>query len=132
MPQGIRTRGTKLPNGDRADIDVKNKLEGYCLNPDHEEGTHKARVFQSQLGLNRHNVGLLVEALKQAARSGDAIESRRDEYGRRYRIDFEFKGPNGNMATIHSIWIVEIGKNDPRFITCYVEKSSVVPKKEDD
>lgn len=39
----------KLPSGDQAVID-DDKLIGYCLNPEHPEGRHKARVFQSVLG----------------------------------------------------------------------------------
>lgn len=36
----------KLPNGDRAVISM-GKLRGYCLNPEHPSGRHKARVFAS-------------------------------------------------------------------------------------
>jgi hypothetical protein len=34
----------KLPNPEKAFIDL-NKLIGYCLNPEHPEGQHKALVF---------------------------------------------------------------------------------------
>ncbi len=40
----------KLPNPEEAIIDSQ-KLSGYCLNPDHPDGQHKARVFQAVLGL---------------------------------------------------------------------------------
>jgi hypothetical protein len=37
-----------LPNGHRAFVDVA-KLRDYYLNPSHEDGKHKARVFASAL-----------------------------------------------------------------------------------
>jgi hypothetical protein len=40
----------KLPNPEQAIIDEE-KLSGYCLNPRHSDGQHKARVFQSALGI---------------------------------------------------------------------------------
>jgi hypothetical protein len=40
----------KLPNGDQAEISMQ-KLIGYCLNPEHPSGKHKARVFESALGI---------------------------------------------------------------------------------
>jgi len=43
----------KLPNGDRADLG--SKIEDYVLNPRHWEGRHKARVFESVLGITPAN-----------------------------------------------------------------------------
>jgi hypothetical protein len=34
----------KMPGGDAAIVD-RQKLTGYCLNPEHQRGKHKARVF---------------------------------------------------------------------------------------
>jgi len=34
----------KMPDGDAAIVD-RQKLTGYCLNPEHPRGKHKARVF---------------------------------------------------------------------------------------
>ena len=44
----------KLPNPEQAIIDSQ-KLSGYCLNPEHPDGQHKARVFQLDLGLGQEN-----------------------------------------------------------------------------
>jgi hypothetical protein len=44
----------KLPNGDRAEIQME-KLTGYCLNPDHSSGKHKAKVFAAALGITAEN-----------------------------------------------------------------------------
>lgn len=48
----------KLPNGDRAEIPMQ-KLIGYCLNPEHPSGKHKARVFESALGITAEDVDVL-------------------------------------------------------------------------
>src|SRR5579859_7559296 len=61
----------KLPNGDRAVVDIE-KLIGYCQNPNHEDGKHKARVFASALGLRSGNAEWLRERLLLAAGSEPA------------------------------------------------------------
>lgn len=50
-----------LPNGKRADLG--SKLEEYTLNPSHFEGRHKARVFESALGITLSNADLLRRVL---------------------------------------------------------------------
>jgi hypothetical protein len=45
----------KLSKGDRADLGTK--IEDYVLNPRHWEGRHKARVFESLLGINAGEPG---------------------------------------------------------------------------
>jgi hypothetical protein len=47
----------KMPGGDVAIVDLL-KLTEYCLNPDHERGKHKARVFAA-LGFSAENAGEL-------------------------------------------------------------------------
>ena len=108
----------KLPNGDRAIID-RRKVTGYCLNLDHDDGSHKARLFQALVGLNQSNSTLLLDALRTAADTGDTTIGKVDDYGRRYAIDFKFEGPRGT-AVIRSAWIVRTGEEVPRLVTCYI------------
>ena len=61
-----------LPNGNRAVVDIK-KLRDYCLNPHHEDGKHKARVFAAALGLGRVDAKWLRERLLEAAASEPAF-----------------------------------------------------------
>ena len=35
----------RIPNCEQAYVDVETKLKGYCLNPSHDVGSAKARVF---------------------------------------------------------------------------------------
>lgn len=40
----------RLPNPERAIVDIA-KLKDYCLDTEHEDGKHKARVFAAVLGV---------------------------------------------------------------------------------
>lgn len=88
----------RLPYGDAATIDIA-KLTEYCLNPIHPRGKHKARVFESVLGMTAADAGDLHQALIAAARNEDAREGSSDLYETRYIIDFELKH-NEQVATI--------------------------------
>jgi len=62
----------KLPHPERAIVEIE-KIAGYCLNPEHPEGKHKARVFKSALNLDLDNAEELQAALLQAVATYDAI-----------------------------------------------------------
>lgn len=63
----------RLPNGDRADLGTK--LEDYVLNPRHREGRHKARVFESSLGITLANGDVLRQTILSAAGNSDDAEA---------------------------------------------------------
>lgn len=109
----------KLPAGDRAVVDMA-KLAEYCLDPDHPRGRHRARVFQSVLGIGLSNSEVLRQALLGAATTGEAVPAEADQYGRRYAIRFELETIAGR-ATIVSAWIITAGEDFPRLVTCFVE-----------
>ena len=108
----------KLPNPENAIIDNR-KLAGYCLNPNHSEGKHKARVFKSALNLDLDNIEILISALLKAVTENDAVLDRENNYGKKYIIDFPLTHQN-KTAIIHSVWIVRNNENYPRLVTCYV------------
>jgi hypothetical protein len=107
-----------LPNGDTATIDLRKILE-YCLSTKHEDGQHKAHLFELLVGINADNASLLIDALCNAAAQGDARLGKRDKHGQRYVIDFDLEGPAGT-ALIRSAWIIRPGEAVPRFVTCYI------------
>lgn len=61
-----------LPNPKLAIIDLK-KLSDYCLNPEHPDGQHKARVFKAALGISLENVEELRLALLAAIQVNEAV-----------------------------------------------------------
>lgn len=59
----------KMPGGDAAIVDREN-LTGYCLNPEHPRGKHKARILAAALGFTAENADELRVALLAAAAAG--------------------------------------------------------------
>jgi hypothetical protein len=108
----------QLPNGDHASVPLE-KLRDYCLNPTHRVGGHKARVFESVLGLTAEDAEALQERLLAIARTGDALPGKRDAYGQRYIIDFTMTTIVGT-AVVRSTWIVLAGETIPRLTSCYI------------
>lgn len=107
-----------LPNAENAVIDI-GKLLDYCLNPNHEVGKHKARVFASALGLTSRDATILREALLEAAKTQEAALGNLNEYGQRYLIDFQFEHA-GKSAKLRGVWIIDTGSEIPRLISCLV------------
>src|SRR3972149_963261 len=107
----------KVPNADSAVVDIR-KLRDYCLNLLHDEGKHKARLFESALGITADNAEQLRNILLQMLKTNDAELSRRDKYGQRYTVDFVLEW-QGKRAKIRSGWIIEHGSNIPRMTSCY-------------
>ena len=77
----------KLPNPENAIVE-RQKIAGYCLNPNYPDGKHKARVFKSALSLDINNADELGLALIEAAKNYDAIPTTGNQYGQKYIIDF--------------------------------------------
>ena len=105
-----------IPNAERAVVDIR-KLRDYCLNPLHDEGKHKARLFAA-VGITANEAEALRNLLLQAVKIHEAQLGRRDVYGQRYIIDFPLEW-HGKRTTIRSGWIIEHGLDTPQLTTCY-------------
>lgn len=108
----------KLPNPERAVID-RQKLSTYCLNPEHPDGRHKARVFKSALGIGLDEVEELEQVLLCAIQIHDALPTRRNQYGQKYIVDFTMTRLD-KQVVVRSAWIVRDTEDFPRLVTCYV------------
>ena len=108
----------RVPNGDRAELG--SKLEGYSLNSAHRQGQHKARVFESALGITLANADVLRTALRHAAaNSEDAVHNGNNGYGDVYELRFSLTTTKAT-ATVFSVWIIRTGEDFPRLITCFI------------
>lgn len=108
----------KIPNGDHADLGTK--IEEYVLNPWHREGRHKARVFESVLGIATINKEILVKGLRMAVENSDDAEFQGNNgHGDVYVLRFLLATERG-AATVLSAWIIRDGEDFPRLITCYI------------
>ena len=106
-----------IPNAERAEVDVR-KLRDYCLNPLHDEGKHKARLFAA-VGVMADDAKNLRTLLLQAVKIHDAQLGRQDAYGQRYLVDFPLEW-RGKRTMIRSGWIIEHGSETPKLTTCYL------------
>lgn len=109
----------RLPNADRAVVNIA-KLRNYSLNPTHEVGKHKARVFQAALGLTITDADWLRGEILRAAHISEATEGRLSPFGQTYLIDVIITHDN-RSALIRTTWIVEHGTDFPRLTSCYVK-----------
>jgi hypothetical protein len=110
----------KLPNADLAIVD-REKLHDYCLNQDHPRGKHKARVFESALGLTVADTEELITAIRKQIPKTECDEGEGNEYGQRYTVDIEIER-NAMKAFVRTSWIIKRGEILPRLTTCYVKK----------
>ena len=106
-----------IPNAERAVVDIR-KLRDYCLNPLHDEGQHKARLFAATLGMTANNAEDLRALLLEAVTTQEAHLGLLDAYGQRYTVDCMIEW-QGKRAMIRSEWIIELDTDVPRLTTCY-------------
>lgn len=108
----------RIPNGQRADLG--DKLEQYVLNHQHRHGQHKARLFETVLGITLANRQVLAVALLEAAASsGNAVATGENGFGQTFILRFLLTTEAGS-ATVLSAWIIRRGEDFPRLTTCYI------------
>lgn len=79
----------RLPYGSAARYEqVNRKVTAYALNINHSSGRHKAKLFKARLGITIENREVLIKALLNEAKTGNAIYTKASQYGRHYLIDF--------------------------------------------
>ncbi len=98
-------------------VDIR-KLRDYCLNLEHDDGKHKARLFSSILGMTAENAEELQQILLKVVKTGEVRLGRKDGFGQRYTLDFTLEWQN-RSATLRSGWIIEHGSTVPKLTTCY-------------
>ena len=109
----------KLPNAARATVDVS-RLRDYSLNPEHDKGKHKARVFAAAMGFTIADAERLRGMVLAAVLTHEAAQGVTDEHGTRYRVDFQAQGLRGSV-TIRTAWHIDTGESIPRLVSCYVK-----------
>jgi hypothetical protein len=106
-----------IPNAEKAVVDIR-KLRDYCLNPEHDDGKHKAQLFSSILGMAANNAEELRQILLEVVKKQEAKLGRKDTFGQRYTLDFTIEWQN-RSGILRSGWIIEHGSEIPRLTTCY-------------
>lgn len=108
----------KLPNGDKAEIS-RQKLVGYCLNPNHPSGKHKARVFASALGITTDNVEILDELIQKAAIEGEVIQENTTEFGQQFKVNWVI--PETQNIKLRTIWEISNLNSNPRLVSAFIK-----------
>jgi hypothetical protein len=108
---------SSLPNAENAIVDIR-KLQDYCLNPEHKDGKHKAKLFSAILGMTAADAEELRQILLEIVKTHEVKLGRQDEFGQRYTLDFEISWQN-RKARLRSGWIIEPDSEIPKLTTCY-------------
>ena len=108
----------KLPNADKAVVDAE-KLREYCLNPNHPEGRHKARVFRAALDIGQEEAEWLRGAILAALKEAEVVWAEETPYGWRYDVDIPLTRA-GKSAVVRTGWILGRNREAPRLATCFV------------
>ena len=95
-------------------------------------GKHKARPFDSVLGLTAADAPPLIATLRHAAWEQEAAPSRSDEHGDRCTVDFDLEVAS-KSDRIRSYWIVRSGADFARLTThgltkCYAQIIASQPR----
>lgn len=106
-----------LPNGERAHIDPR-KISAYLLSVAHPVGRHKWAFFQA-VGFTPDDIEGLGDALRGIARTGTVVQEVSTKFGTRYIVDGTFTAPNATTANLRTVWIVDSGSTEPRFVTAF-------------
>jgi hypothetical protein len=109
----------KLPNRKRVLVDLA-KLKEYSLNPEHQSGGHKARVFHSALGLTLDDAEWLRAEVIKIATEHDVVIGELSPFGQKYVID-AWLTFGARSAIVRTAWIIENGTDFPRLVSCYVK-----------
>src|ERR1700754_707657 len=115
----------RLPNAENAVLDIE-KLRDYCLNPNHPEGKHKARVFFDKLGIRQNDAEDLRQAILEGVLLAEAIEQKPSLFGRRFVVDLLVSRGEGfvlSKAHVRTAWIIRNGEDFPRLTTCFCKRS---------
>ncbi len=107
----------KLPHKAQASV-AKEKIVDYLLNDEHEIGQHKARFFQ-KFGFSSENWETLQAALLQHALEREVVQVKSNPYGEKYELHCDLSSPDERNPCVVSVWIIETGSEEPRFVTSY-------------
>lgn len=117
----------KLRNGKDSAIISDRKLKEYCLSPDSERGSNKARVIKSALGIGQEDYKYFEEQIRKGLSSAKIKVGKSNSWGRRYDTIISIKGKNGNVEDVIVGWIFD-SKNstayngyEPRLTTAYIK-----------
>lgn len=107
----------ELPNKFAAYVPIE-KITEYLLSDSHAVGKSKAKFFRS-FGFDETNVNQFEQRLLNIANTGTVSEIKETPFGMKYVVDGALETPSGVIILLRTVWIIETGEEQPRFITAY-------------
>ena len=109
----------QLPHAEEARV-PKRKLTAYLLDPQHEDAGGKAPYFIDR-GFRAEAWELFAERLREHAAEHAAAETEQRADGTTYTIEGPLRIPGGGYTRlpVRAVWMIDAGKEVPRFITAY-------------
>lgn len=111
-----------VPNAENAVV-YESKVRDYLLNLSHPVGSSKARWFFS-IGYTSADVARLIGDLTRIAQESNDFVEEQTEFGLKYIVNGIINSPNGILAKITTVWIVEPSKNEVRFVTAFPDEKA--------
>lgn len=109
----------RLPRAGQARIPT-DKLVRYALDPNHERGRHKARVFASALGITAADWRYLHDQILKALPDAEVRGTRIMPFGIAYEVIVMIDGLNGATHPVVTTWTME-GDRPPRLTSTWVD-----------
>ena len=107
----------RLPRLDEASV-PRAKIVDYLLAAHHRTGSAKARWFAS-FGFSPVRWTELADALRTHAVRNPVTLVDDTRFGRRYTVEGPIESPDGRNPGVRSIWFVDAGRNELRFVTAF-------------
>jgi len=107
----------RLPGVESAII-PKAKIIDYLLSRTHTFGRSKSAFFEG-IGFSPNDWEQLREAMLKHARDSNVVNVEETAFGTKYIVDGALPTPDGRNPLIRSVWFVESGEREPRFVTAY-------------
>lgn len=106
-----------LPNVESAIIPPA-KMRDYLLDPEHPEGGGKAAFFLA-MGFHPDRWQLLADAIRELIVQTPITQTLESRHGTKYIVEGNLMTPTARNVRVRTVWIIEPGESDPRFVTAY-------------
>lgn len=105
---GTKGADGKPPISERKDLRYdKRKTEGYLLNPNHPQGSAKAKFFIEILGYSQRNGEQLHNALYNSIRGRLPVKTDKTQYGIRHTFHTAIRGINGRLYEANVVVVIQ-------------------------
>jgi hypothetical protein len=116
--------GEPLPRGAEA-VGVHHKLETYSLVRDHDEGGHKALVFERALGITRRDVDHLAAEIVGGLATQPVTRVETTPWGLSCEVRVPVRGVgihDGRVVPVTTGWELRYVGDQPRLVSAYIKK----------